>query len=133
LDTGKKLAQIELPRFPDQCLSELIVLFRLFFQARRMCAASQALAIAAHTACQDYRKVGTNILACANMSVSTWSLSFRISARFVTVAIDPTCTAMLRLTNEITREIYPTLTARRLRHQSCGPKIPSIHSLQRFG
>ena len=40
------------------------------------------------------RSPGTKILACANMSVSTWSLSFRISARFVTVAIDPTCTAM---------------------------------------
>src|SRR5262249_46647552 len=33
------------------------------------------------------------ILACANMSASTWSLSFRISARFVTVA---TCTAMAK-------------------------------------
>src|SRR5215469_7962716 len=33
--------------------------------------------------------------ACANMSASTWSLSFRISARFVTVVIGPTCTAML--------------------------------------
>src|SRR5262249_60095845 len=39
---------------------------------------------------RELPKRGTDRSRDANMSASTWGLSFRISARFVTVAIDPT-------------------------------------------